>query len=162
MRVFASAGSVARARSVSPQVRPIEAHETRPLRRELLRPDQPPESTIYPGDDATSTIHLGAFVAGELVGIASFYTEAWSGTPEVPAARLRGMATRLEVRGTGCGLALVSAGLAWTRERGLARLWCNARSSAAGFYERLGFERHGAQFEIEGIGPHYRMSRQID
>ena len=146
---------------MSSQVRPIEAHETRPLRQELLRPDQPPESTVYPGDDAPSTIHLGAFVSDELVGVASLYIEAWSDRPREPAGRLRGMATRPEVRGAGHGSALVSAGLEWARQHGLVRLWCNARSGAAGFYEQLGFERHGAEFEIEGIGPHYQMSRRI-
>ena len=38
------------------------------------------------------------------------------------------------------------------------RVWCNARLSAAGFYERVGFGRVGGVFEIAGIGPHAVMT----
>ena len=60
-----------------------------------------------------------------------------------PAARapwqLRGMATDPAVRGAGAGRALVADGLARVAARGGDLVWCDARVSAAGFYERMGF-----------------------
>jgi len=38
-------------------------------------------------------------------------------------------------------------------------LWCNARTSASGFYTRLGFAVVGEAFELPGIGPHHLMHR---
>lgn len=144
------------------RVAEISAEATRPLRRAILRPGQPPAAAVYPGDDAPGSVHFGAFKAGELVGIASYSREAWEEAPAEPAARLRGMATQEDVRGAGFGLALIEAGNRWARSAGIARIWCNARSSAASFYRHAGFEAHGNEFEIEGIGPHFVMTIQID
>lgn len=144
-----------------PRVEEITAEQTRPLRRTILRPGQPPEAAVYPDDAAAGSVHFGAFKAAELVGIVSFSREAWAGAPDEPAARLRGMATREDARGAGFGVALFEAGYRWAEASGLVRIWCNARSSAAGFYRRIGFEPHGQEFEIEGIGPHFVMTIQI-
>ncbi|MEO0512429.1 MAG: GNAT family N-acetyltransferase [Planctomycetota bacterium] len=38
-------------------------------------------------------------------------------------------------------------------------IWCNARVSAAAFYERCGFRAVSGEFEIKGIGPHLVMVR---
>ncbi|TPW08355.1 MAG: acetyltransferase, partial [bacterium] len=75
--------------------------------------------------------------------------------------RLRGMATLPEARGTGLGGALLEACLDHIARNGGTRLWCNARTTAAGFYVRYSFNIHGEAFDLPGIGPHYRMSRLI-
>ena len=83
-------------------IRPITAAEVRPLRQVVLRPGQPPESCVYPGDDLEDTVHLGAFDdAGRVVGIASLYREDRAGGP-VGGWRLRGLATAPGVK-TGSG-----------------------------------------------------------
>lgn len=46
-------------------------------------------------------------------------------------------------------------------ERGGTQLWCNARSTAAGFYRALGFEAKGEEFELPGIGAHSLMWRPL-
>ena len=140
-------------------VRPITAAETRGLRAAVLRPGQTPAELVYPGDDAARTLHLGAFRDAGLVGIASFYFEAQPSAPGRDAVRLRGMATLPAVRGEGFGTALMEAGIAWARAAGAERIWCNARRSARGFYEKLGLVVEGDVFEIPGIGPHYVMSQ---
>ena len=40
-------------------------------------------------------------------------------------------------------------------------IWANARTSAWGFYEKLGYKILGEQFEIKGIGPHYLIYKVI-
>lgn len=145
------------------RVEHINAAETRELRRVVLRPNQPPDACVYPGDDAPESIHLGIRGDdGNLIAVASFYREP---TPDGPSAerqlRIRGMAVLPEHRGRGLGRALVDAGLAVAIRQSPppTLVWCNARTTAAGYYAKLGFFPQGDEFEIEGIGPHYVMAR---
>ncbi len=148
-------------------VRAITPVEVRQLRHAVLRPFDPPEKLVYAGDDAPDTLHAGAFVGGELVGIASVCREAMPvgtdspGSAEGGAWRLRGMATVPAVRGTGLGRALLESCFDHIREQGGDLLWCNARVAALGFYERMGFAAQGEEFEIVPIGPHYVMTRRL-
>ncbi|MCO5170904.1 MAG: GNAT family N-acetyltransferase [Planctomycetes bacterium] len=138
-------------------LRPLRPDETRALRRRVLRPHQPPEAMVYPGDEAPDTLHVGAYVGDDLVGVASLYREAPPGEADPDAWRLRGMAVRPEDQGGGHGRALLAACLEHARTRGGRRVWCNARTTAAGFYARLGFEARGPEFDLPGLGPHLVM-----
>jgi GNAT superfamily N-acetyltransferase len=142
-------------------LRPIPAHETRALRQRVLRPHQRPEELVYPGDDAPDTLHLAVYVNGEQVGVASLYREPMPGESDPRVWRLRGMAVTPALQRGGHGRALLEACIAHAKGRGGTRLWCNARTTAAGFYTRLGFEVQGAEFELPGIGPHYVMWRAL-
>jgi predicted GNAT family N-acyltransferase len=66
------------------------------------------------------------------------------------------MATAPDLRGSGVGAALLR-----TVEREVAApLWCNARTTAAGFYARHGWRTVGEEFLVQDIGPHVRMIRE--
>jgi GNAT superfamily N-acetyltransferase len=143
-------------------IRLIPSADTRPLRQQVLRPHQRVEELEYPGDHHPETFHLGAFEADDLVAVASFYHESMPADPFRPDDwRLRGMAVAPGLQGQGRGARLLTRGLEELALRGATRLWCNARVPAADFYRRLGFETHGAEFDIPDIGPHYLMSRGI-
>ena len=73
------------------------------------------------------------------------------------AFQLRGMATAETMRGHGIGRALVRACMDAARKSGAELLWCNARTSATGFYLKQGFQVMGGEFEIADVGPHFRM-----
>jgi GNAT superfamily N-acetyltransferase len=118
------------------------------LRARVLRPGQPPERSRFAGDDDPNSVHLGAFVAGRCVGVASLLPEA--------GLRLRGMAVEADVRGTGVGAALLGRVHQIAEERG-QDLWCNARKVAVGFYQKYGWTIEGSEFSIPEIGPHYVM-----
>ena len=143
------------------EVRIITARETLPLRQTVLRPGRPLAAARWPGDDAPATRHFGAFRDERLLGIASLFLATMPGQTEVPAWQLRGMATAPEARGMGLGRALVSACVAYAREKGARLVWCNARTPAVGFYRKLGFEIVGGEFEIPDVGPHYRMALRL-
>lgn len=143
------------------EVRAVAATETRPLRHLVLRPGQPAESTVYPGDDDPDTRHFAAFLDGHLVGIASLYREARAGADIVPGWRLRGMATSGEARGKGVGRALLDACLGHVAGEGGGEVWCNARAEALGFYAAAGFDVGGDEFDIPDIGPHRVMRRDV-
>ncbi len=142
---------------MSVQVCAISAQDARPIRHAVLRPAQPAERLIYPGDD--TAIHLGIRTNETLVAVASIYSEPIPGTTD-PAWRIRGMATLPEHRGEGHARRLVEAGLTRARQIHPGPAWCNARTTAAGYYERLGFNPLGEEFEIPDIGPHFVMVRQ--
>ena len=139
----------------------ISAAETIPLRHEVLRVGRPVETCIFPGDELSSTRHYGAFQEGQLVGVASFYDQPppWDTTRQ--ALQLRGMAVRDTLQGLGVGSQLLEAALAeMALQPELPRLvWCNARTRAVPFYLRHGFSVLGDEFEIAGVGPHFRMVR---
>lgn len=150
------------------EVRRIDAGETRPLRHAVLRPSETFDATVYAGDDDLATRHLGAFVDGRLVGVASLYREDRpdreggsdsdrEGRGEGAHWRLRGMATAPEARGRGAGRALLDACVNHVAAKGGGLLWCNARTPAVGFYTAAGFRAVGDEFDIADIGPHVVM-----
>ncbi|HEX5750417.1 MAG TPA: GNAT family N-acetyltransferase [Archangium sp.] len=139
----------------------VPASETRYLRHVVLRPHQRPEELIYPGDDAPDTVHFALYVGGQQHGVASLYREPRPGTKSTTEWRLRGMAVLASNQGRGYGAALLQACIDHAARQGGTRLWCNARTTASGFYKRLGFNVEGAEFELPGIGPHYLMWRPL-
>ncbi len=133
----------------------------RPMRAEVLRPGQSAAELIYPGDEAPGTLHAAVRLDGEVVGIASVMRDPHPVSPLPGDWRIRGMASRPELRGRGIGAALLACCEVHARERGGVRIWCNARAGARGFYERGGFSFEGERFEIVGIGPHYLMAKRL-
>jgi GNAT superfamily N-acetyltransferase len=142
-------------------LRPITAAEARPVRQAVLRPGQPPESAVYPGDEAPGAWHVGAYKDDSLLGIASVYTEAPAGEIDPCAYRLRGMAVLPSVQGQGYGRALVQACVRHVLAHGGQTLWCNGRVSALGFYRAVGFRPVGEVFELPFSGPHFRLIRRV-
>ncbi|WP_405799958.1 GNAT family N-acetyltransferase [Streptomyces sp. NBC_01506] len=65
-----------------------------------------------------------------------------------------------QARGLGIGVALVRAVEDVARERGLLVVELHAQTRALGFYERLGYEAYGAEYESVGIG-HRGMRRVL-
>ncbi len=135
----------------------ITSAQTMPLRQSVLRPGYPIESVRFSGDDAPSTHHLGAFCHGDLLGIASLFLAEMPEYPQMSAFQLRGMATAPAARGIGIGRTLLLACVALATEQAVQLLWCNARTSAVGFYRKLGFNIVGQEFDIPDVGPHFRM-----
>lgn len=64
-------------------------------------------------------------------------------------------------RGTGIGTAIMRRLVQLARDAGLDEVQLNAQTSAVGFYERLGFQPEGAEFDEVGI-PHRRMRLRLD
>jgi predicted GNAT family N-acyltransferase len=130
------------------------------LRLQVLRPGQPASSVDHEHDYWPDTFHVGAFDArGIAVACATFYPE--TSPTQRSGWRLRAMATAPEARGKGYGACTLRFGIDEIRARGGDYLWCNARSGAIWFYQRLGFVTVGEEFEIEPIGPHYVMEREL-
>ncbi len=145
------------------RVRPVPAADVWPIRHQVLRPGQPAQLCAYPEDDRTGSRHFAALHRGRTVGCASVYHEDPPGEFAIPGLkpgggwRLRGMATLDDVRGTGAGSALLRTALTHAALAGAEVIWCNARTSVAGFYRKHGFRTVGEEFTMPGIGPHCFM-----
>jgi predicted GNAT family N-acyltransferase len=133
----------------------VPAEVTYALRRAILRPDG--GEITWAGDEDPATVHLAARTGDRVVGVVRFSPAPCPWRPGADPWQLRGMATDPDVRGTGAGRALVVDGLARVSARGGDLVWCHARTSAAGFYERTGFAVVTEPYDKPGIGPHVGM-----
>jgi GNAT superfamily N-acetyltransferase len=143
------------------EIRPITAAEARIVRHPVLRPGLPPETAILDHDDDLATRHFGAFDGARLVGVATFFPEPCPLRPGPRAWRLRGMATLAEMQRRGGGRSLVAEGVRVARADHAELMWCNARVTARGFYEKLGFATVGDKFVLPVAGPHYVMIKDL-
>ena len=142
-------------------VREISSRETWPVRSVVLRPGQPLSACDYDIDSMPGAFHLGSFTGEQLLTIGSFYPDPHPDLTGSCQYRLRGMATLPDWQGRGLGFLLLDSALQRLTEQGCDLLWCNARVIAAGYYLKFGMQRSGPEFEIEGIGPHWLMFRQL-
>ncbi len=140
--------------------RPANLAEVLALRHAELRPGLPLESARFDGDEAPDTLHIGAFLPdGQNIGCGSFMPNRYEGRP---AYQLRGMATRGDWVGRGVGKSLLDFAQGYLRGHSLiGQLWCNARVTACGFYQKQGWQIVSDEFDIPTVGPHYRMAREI-
>ena len=143
-------------------VRQINASDTYLIRSQMLRPDQDISSCIFQGDDKEQTLHLGAFVEKKLVSIASFYFKPSNSFDTPNQFQLRGMATLPEFQKQGLSRELLKFGFPLIKRNFCHLVWCNARLSATGFYQAVGFKSIGDTFDIPGIGPHQLMYKELN
>ncbi|MGH9291652.1 MAG: GNAT family N-acetyltransferase [Acidimicrobiales bacterium] len=153
-------------------LRRVPAEATFALRQKVLRPHQSPAEMALDGDDDPGTGFFAALdAAGEVVSTANIRREEpppeltevvpTAGGGEAASWRLRGMATREDLRSSGLGSRLVIDCMEWVENHGGGFCWCSARTPARDFYERAGFTAHGEVYEKPAIGPHVLMWRLV-
>jgi predicted GNAT family N-acyltransferase len=128
----------------------------------MLRPDSPIERCKFAGDEEDQTFHLGAFMDNKLVSVASFYFEKHPDLEEPFQFRLRGMATLPDYQHKGLSTELLKMAFPIIKQNFCHLVWCNARVTAVEFYQKVGFEKVGEQFDIPGIGPHLLMFKSLN
>lgn len=146
-------------------IRLVPAETVRPLRTRILRPDWPAGRLLTFAEDDRA-VHVAAERDGAVVGVATVYAQdapagVFADVPAGAAWQLRGMATDAAARGSGVGADVLAASVEAVEGRGGRFLWCNARTTASGFYERLGWTQAGDVFDVPGVGPHVRMGRAV-
>ena len=137
------------------------------LRHDVLRQGLPIECAHFEGDRANGTCHYAAFPTTKTDGpdpepvcCASFMlNNEWKG---MPAYQLRGMATAFTYQHKGIGKLF----LPWCEDAivlgtPIRVLWCNARMSAVGFYEKQGWNVASAPFMIPEAGMHRKMTKAL-
>jgi GNAT superfamily N-acetyltransferase len=104
-----------------------------------------------PGTDVA--VALGA--DGEILGSAWLLPAAGD-----PARQVRQVSVDAASRRIGVGVLLMRAIELRAAEQGAHELWLNARDSAFGFYERLGYIAEGDEFVSELTGIPHRLMRE--
>lgn len=140
----------------------VHPKDTVAIRHQMLRRGKPIENCVYAGDDDEQTFHLGAFLDTKLVSVASFYFEKHPKLLPPYQYRLRGMATLPEYQRRGLSSELLKMAFPIIKQNLATLLWCNARLTAVGFYEKVGFEKVGEPFTISDIGQHILMTKTIE
>ena len=154
-------------RTQSLEVRQITADETLSLRQAVLRPLHPLMDSRFGGDDDPKAGHFGVYSNEFLVGVGTVVPELCTdpngdqGMKSFGAWRLRGMATDPEYRSLGAGTLVLRACLEHAEKAGASVVWANARTGAAQFYLRHGFQKMSAEYEMPGIGPHFLMKHEL-
>lgn len=120
-------------------IRPITAEDTLPLRHSVLWPDKPFDYVRVPNDD--EGYHVGGFVEGQLVSVISLFVDE-----QTAVARFRKFATHPDFQSQGIGTQLLNHVIDLARRAGASKLWCDARLTAAAFYERFGMQADGEIF----------------
>jgi GNAT superfamily N-acetyltransferase len=139
-------------------VREITALDAHPLRISVLRKGIENPDVQYPQDDDPRAFHLGVEVDADLVAVASFSPASTPHRAGQPAWQLRGMAVADDHQGRGAGSLIIDEAIRRVRADGASVLWCNARDTALGFYEKLGFSVIGDGFVTPDSGlPHHVM-----
>jgi GNAT superfamily N-acetyltransferase len=153
---------------------PVEPERTYGLRHQVLRPHQQvSEMGWMDSDDPKALVVAATTGDGQVVATGAVRPErspAALGTllePTVvgdqpPAWRLRAMATRPDLTGTGLGAAVLGELVGHVAALGGGLLWCTARIRAVPFYERAGLRTAGTVWDAEGIGPHIHMWRVVE
>jgi len=85
-------------------------------------------------------MHFGLYHQYELTGVVSLFIDGTT-------AQFRKMAVLPDDQGKGFGLQLLQYLVDYCKSQGIKNLWCNARTSAIGFYKKIGFEIVGEPYE---------------
>lgn len=142
------------------QVRRISPQQAWPLRHAVLRPWQSLDAVRFHKDDDPLSAHFGAFADHALVGVTSILPQSPPHAEVAGAWQLQGVAVLEELRGTGCGSALIEACLDYAISQAGRLVWANGRTTALGFYNALGFHAIGDEY-VTVSGPHYLVLREL-
>ena len=142
-------------------IRKVDAEIIRPLRHSELRKGQDFSTTSYLKDYELDTFHMAYISNEKIVTCATFYPEKSTKIKSENAYRLRGMATDSNFQRKGYASDLMEESFKKLKNRDCDMVWCNARLVAVDFYKSVGFKIAGELFNIEGIGPHYYMYKEI-
>ncbi|KAH9932825.1 GCN5-related N-acetyltransferase [Epithele typhae] len=150
--------------TIAIDIRRISAEDTVLLRHSVLWPDHPVSHVLLPED--ASGFHYGAFLPGgdRPTAVVSVFVDALprAGSDDrARAARFRKFACDPARQGRGVGTRLLAHAFnAAAAEMKCDVIWCDARTSAAGWYERRGMVRFGDTF-FKGDVEYVKMKKAL-
>ncbi|RYF74471.1 MAG: GNAT family N-acetyltransferase [Cytophagaceae bacterium] len=127
-------------------IRPVTAADTYPLRHSVLWPEKPFDYVRI--DDDEQGYHYGTYLDDKLVAVISLFVTG-------SAARFRKFATQPDQQNKGLGTSLLQHVFAEANRLGAETICCDARLSAAAFYQRFNMKPVGDVF-YKGEIPYQR------
>jgi len=124
------------------------------VRRTVFVEEQGVDADIeYDGHDDDAT-HVVAYDDGEAVGTARLRAA------DETTGKVERVSVLAAYREAGVGQSLMAAIEEQARQRGFDRLKLHSQTTAAGFYESVGYDRYGEEFEEAGM-PHVAMEKRL-
>ena len=123
-------------------IKEVSIDQILPIRQQVMWPDKPIDFVRVPEDE--NGIHFGLFVEENLVSVVSVFIHGQE-------AQFRKFATLEQFQGKGNGSKLLQYIFDFLEAKNTKRIWCNARISKAGFYQKFGMTTTDATFEKEGM-----------
>lgn len=139
----------------------VEPAEVRPLRRALLHPELSVDAVMSLSDTHHAARHIGAFKDGVLVAIGTIHPQPMPAGNPRGAWRIREVAVEHGHRGKGLGALLMERLLEHAADNQGTVAWATVRTTAAGFFERCGFQPIDAPFVDPQEGQQYLMHAPI-
>ncbi|MEJ7557613.1 MAG: GNAT family N-acetyltransferase [Pedobacter sp.] len=124
------------------QIEQIRYELTWRIRHEVMYPHLPLETIKLPEDP--EGIHFGLYAGDHLTSVISVFNQG-------NTYQFRKLATLEASQSKGYGTMLLSYVIAYVTQEGGEKIWCNARTAALRFYEKLGFKPSGDYFSKHGI-----------
>ena len=122
-------------------IKPISKQIAWKLRHEVMWPEKDLEFVTLADDDAG--IHFGLFKDDVVVSVISLFIKN-------EEAQFRKFATLQSEQGQGYGSLLLNYVIQDAKNRGVKRIWCNARKNKVGFYKKFGLLESDHSFMKEG------------
>ena len=123
-------------------IKEVSIDQILPIRQQVMWPDKPIDFVRVPEDE--NGIHFGLFVEENLISVVSVFIHGRE-------AQFRKFATLEQFQGKGYGSKLLQYIFDFLEEKNISRIWCNARISKAGYYQKFGMTTTVATFEKEGM-----------
>lgn len=123
-------------------IKEVSIEQILPIRQQVMWPDKSIDFVRVPED--SHGIHFGLYVEEDLVSVVSVFIHGHE-------AQFRKFATLEKYQGKGFGTNLLQFVFDFLEEKKVNRIWCNARISKAGFYQKFGMTTTATTFEKEGM-----------
>jgi ribosomal protein S18 acetylase RimI-like enzyme len=131
------------------KIRNIDCQEAIPIRHQVLWPDKDIQFCAIEGD--SQALHYGVYIDEHLVCVASIFIVERN-------ARLRKFATLPAYQSRGFGTELIKYIFDDLYSKKVNYFWCDARTSAISFYQKLGLHIEGDEF-IKSGQTYFKMSK---
>lgn len=124
------------------------------LREDILRKPLGLSFAAEELEKEKDNLMMGAYEDDKILGCCMLVEEG----PQT--VRLRQMAVLNDLQGKGVGKALIQFAENLARDHGYRRITMHARKNAVGFYEKMGYNVQGGEFEEVTI-PHVVMEKDL-
>jgi predicted GNAT family N-acyltransferase len=133
------------------EIKKVAIEDILEIRHKVLWPHKSPDFVKVPEDDEAT--HFGLYYNESLVSVISLFADGKD-------VRFRKFATIHEFQGQGLGSQLLAYVIDHAREQQCEQIWCDARSSAMGFYKKFGFEKFSEPFFKEEV-EYFKISKRL-
>ena len=133
------------------QIRETPIEDVWCMRQKVMYPGETIDFVKLENDD--KGIHLGLYSGNILVSVISVFEEG-------KEIQFRKFATETAMQGKGYGTRLLHYVMDWAIENGKKNIWCNARLSATGMYQKFGMQPTGESWKKYGID-FIKMEKQL-